>query len=732
MSFGQRILSTVALMAATLATPLSFALPNVVQGNTVLMFVSYNDVWWAEYKVMYQALLAAGYQVDVRSSEAGSATSYQTAPEGTVQSSADAAPGGYAGFTQTFNAQFGSAWNVSWNAPAAIPINGRIQEVTSMEPYVAFIAAGGTGAIDYSYDGSYAAQGSMGHVSSAANVQAAAERINALIVDALRAGKPVLTQCHGARLAAFARTPGTAGQGPGGLGLSILQNRSATGFHLDASTATDYASLGVTYLANRNVVVDGPPATNLAGSAAGVSRVITTRDWYPQTIVHAASALLNILRSYPNAHTLGLVRKVLIIHGGAVTRDVNVCNASNQTTNDVPCNWGTNWPADYTHLQALLAASSSNDPYRLNVSSVNLMGPPGSLPFTANNQASVLAYLRGFDVVLYFKHWGTGVTSQLVNAILQFADEGGGLVALHHGLFNQGATNALVAAFGAESNANTWSGSTDPLMNPSPVFMNVNHGHFVTGYGTAFDATLVQPAVGFPAAPVPPNLNPTGYPAYSMGDELYLNMGFIGSPSFGAGVGQINLLLANNHVAAPAQTLTAGFSKLYNPSADATVGRLVYFQSGETIANYAVTSRYGQMIRNAVVWASMARPPCSLDIDNDTQTLAATDGLLVLRQLLGLPDAALTPGAHNPAGLRTSASAVRSYTQTMIDNRALDLDGDDQVNAAGDGLMLLRILLGFTGSAVTSGAVSNAPSTTRTTWDAIRPYLNGVCGAGLL
>lgn len=137
------------------------------------------------------------------------------------------------------------------------------------------------------------------------------------------------------------------------------------------------------------------------------------------------------------------------------------------------------------------------------------------------------------------------------------------------------------------------------------------------------------------------------------------------------------------------------------------------------------------MIRNAVVWASMAKAPCSLDVDGDTQTLAATDGLLVLRQLLGLPDTALTLGAHNPAGLRPSATAIRSHTQTMIDNRALDLDGDDQINAASDGLMLLRILFGFTGSAVTDGVVSNAPSATRTTWDAIRPYLNGVCGMAL-
>jgi hypothetical protein len=263
------------------------------------------------------------------------------------------------------------------------------------------------------------------------------------------------------------------------------------------------------------------------------------------------------------------------------------------------------------------------------------------------------------------------------------------------------------------------------------VFLNTNHGHFITGYATAFDSALTSPAPGFPASPIAPNPNATGYPAFSMGDELYLNMGFIGSPSFGSGIGQINLLLANNHVAAPAQTITAGFSKLYNPSADATVGRLVYFQPGETIANFEIGSRYGQIVRNAVLWASFAQAPCALDVDDDTQTLALTDGLLVLRQALGLPDAALTAGVVNPGGQRTSAPAIRAHVQRMVDNRALDLDGDDQVVAAGDGLMLLRILFGLTGDAVASGAVSNLPSAARTTWSAIRPYLNGVCRTAL-
>lgn len=598
---------TVTASNATGSATAAFSLSVQAVGNTVLMFVAYNDVWWAEYKVMYEALLAAGYQVDVRSSEPGIATSYQLGGEATIQTSADNHPGGYAGFTQVFGAQFGAAWNPAWNTPAGIPVNGRIQDVASMAPYVAFVAAGGTGAQDYVYDGSYSAQGPAGHMSSAANVQAAAQSINTLVVQALQAGKPVLTQCHGAKLAAFVRAPGSAGLGFDGLGTSILQGRSATGFHLDAVTAGNYNDLGVSYLNGRPVVIDGPAPANLGGSSAGRSRVITTRDWYPQTVAHATSALLNVLRSYPSQAAMSQNRKALVIHGGPVVQDVLVCAPSNKTSNDVPCNWGTNWPADHTHLQNLLGQASPNDPFSFTVSNVNLMGPPGSLPFNPASTASVRAYLDTFDVVVYFKHWATGMTPQIESALLQFADGGGGVVALHHGLYNEGGINALAAAFGAESNAATWVGSTNPQAVPSPTFMNVNYGQFVTSYATSYGASLTQPAPGFPAAPAPPNTNAAGYPSLPLADELYLNMAFLPGATFGAGQGQIQLLLANNHVAAPAQTLTAGFSRLYNPSGDATVGRLVYLQPGETIANYAVGSAYGQMIRNAALWASLAQ-----------------------------------------------------------------------------------------------------------------------------
>jgi hypothetical protein len=58
---------------------------------------------------------------------------------------------------------------------------------------------------------------------------------------------------------------------------------------------------------------------------------------------------------------------------------------------------------------------------------------------------------------------------------------------------------------------------------------------------------------------------------------------------------------------------------------------------------------------------------------------------------------------------------------------SLDVDGDGEQHALTDGLLLMRALFGLTGTAVTTNAV--AETGTRKTWDQIRPYLNGNCGA---
>ncbi len=60
-------------------------------------------------------------------------------------------------------------------------------------------------------------------------------------------------------------------------------------------------------------------------------------------------------------------------------------------------------------------------------------------------------------------------------------------------------------------------------------------------------------------------------------------------------------------------------------------------------------------------------------------------------------------------------------------NACYDLDGDGKILPATDGLMLLRALLGMTGASVTANVLPT-PTPPRSTWTVIRNYLNSACG----
>lgn len=113
---------------------------------------------------------------------------------------------------------------------------------------------------------------------------------------------------------------------------------------------------------------------------------------------------------------------------------------------------------------------------------------------------------------------------------------------------------------------------------------------------------------------------------------------------------------------------------------------------------------------------------CLLDSDANGNTSALTDGVLALRWMLGLTGNAATQGALGSSPGRTQPLAIATH----LSAQRLDIDGDSSVDAATDGLLLLRALLGFSGSAVISNALS--PCATRTTWADIRAHLAGVCG----
>lgn len=120
-----------------------------------------------------------------------------------------------------------------------------------------------------------------------------------------------------------------------------------------------------------------------------------------------------------------------------------------------------------------------------------------------------------------------------------------------------------------------------------------------------------------------------------------------------------------------------------------------------------------------VTWAHQVYA-CKPDVDGDGAVLAMTDGMLVLRRMLGLSGAALIEDVSH-ACVPLSAAGIAS----AITLANYDLDGDGQVRAETDGLLLLRAMLGFRGTALVNGAIGAGAA--RQTGSQILGYLSNTC-----
>jgi uncharacterized delta-60 repeat protein len=99
---------------------------------------------------------------------------------------------------------------------------------------------------------------------------------------------------------------------------------------------------------------------------------------------------------------------------------------------------------------------------------------------------------------------------------------------------------------------------------------------------------------------------------------------------------------------------------------------------------------------------------CALNADLNNSVDASTDGLLTLRYLLGYRGSALTDGV-----LGSNPSRTGNALETWLASVNLDADGDGQALAMTDGLLVLRAMLGLSGPALTAGAVNTSFAITR-------------------
>ena len=135
-------------------------------------------------------------------------------------------------------------------------------------------------------------------------------------------------------------------------------------------------------------------------------------------------------------------------------------------------------------------------------------------------------------------------------------------------------------------------------------------------------------------------------------------------------------------------------------------------------ANCVLTIGSNNTVSASFALSSVVTNNRILDIDANNAYDGLTDGQLVMRFLQGRAGAALTTGVLGPSPARADPT---NYLSDVLPY--LDADGNGAVDALTDGLLVIRHLLGFTGSALTQNALGAGA---RRDTDQVKTYLNGL------
>ena len=115
-------------------------------------------------------------------------------------------------------------------------------------------------------------------------------------------------------------------------------------------------------------------------------------------------------------------------------------------------------------------------------------------------------------------------------------------------------------------------------------------------------------------------------------------------------------------------------------------------------------------------------PAGSLDIDGNGEYDALTDGLLFLRDMFGLDGDSLVNGTIASDANYTESVDIESRIDLL--GSLIDVDGNGEVDALTDGLLILRYLFGLEGDALINGVV--ADNATRKTASDIEAHLESL------
>ena len=113
------------------------------------------------------------------------------------------------------------------------------------------------------------------------------------------------------------------------------------------------------------------------------------------------------------------------------------------------------------------------------------------------------------------------------------------------------------------------------------------------------------------------------------------------------------------------------------------------------------------MVAMALLQRNVDDSPATLNIDDSTASAydAASDSLLILRHMFGFSGASLTRSALGATAMRTNPLAITENLKDL--GAALDVDNNGRVDALTDGVLILRYMLGLRGQSLIVGAIGS-------------------------
>ena len=108
-----------------------------------------------------------------------------------------------------------------------------------------------------------------------------------------------------------------------------------------------------------------------------------------------------------------------------------------------------------------------------------------------------------------------------------------------------------------------------------------------------------------------------------------------------------------------------------------------------------------------------------MDLDGNTKYDALSDGMLLVRSMFGLEGDVLINGSIASDAAYISSTDILNRIELLGDLR--DIDGNGDIDALTDGLLVVRHLFGLEGEALIAGVI--AENATRVTAAEIEIYL---------